>query len=263
MLKQHLRTLRRKVIQGVSVGVSVVALVEVTTHLPSEGRSSQVYHDACDFVTQKLIPRILSEEQAHTLAVQAIQYGWAPIYRRSTSSSTSSWVVDTKVPFTPTLTFPSPIGAAAGLDKDGKAIRGLLDMGFGFVEIGTVTPLPQPGNPSPRIFRLPEDRAILNRCGFNSLGIEAVQQNLQSFRNPPTAVAPTLTQVKKSIIPKFVLDFASVFWKDGSHQQNMRALHATSTGIVGLNIGKNKEAQDEIEVRYLVFKKQPMRSVLI
>lgn len=108
MLRHHLRTLRWKIIQGVGVSVSVAALVEVTTHLPSEGRSSQVYHDLCHFVTRQIIPRLLSEEQAHTLAIQAIQHGWAPKYRHG--SIGSSWVVDTTVPFTSTLTFPSPIG---------------------------------------------------------------------------------------------------------------------------------------------------------
>jgi len=276
MLRQHLRTLRRKVIQGVGVSVSVVALVEVTTHLPSEGRSSQVYHDVCQFVTRHIVPRLLSEEQAHALAIQAIQHGWAPKYRHSYIGS--SWVVDTKVPFTSSLTFPSPIGktynkapfiiyykskffinfivciiiqskigSAAGLDKDGTVIKNLLDMGFGFVEIGTVTPLPQPGNPSPRIFRLPEDHAVLNRCGFNSAGMDVVRENLKAFRfpppPPPTMIAYTLSQIM-SVFPTFVIDLASILWKDD--KQTLRP--TTATGIVGLNVGKNKETQDEVEV---------------
>ncbi|HEX4870517.1 MAG TPA: quinone-dependent dihydroorotate dehydrogenase [Moraxellaceae bacterium] len=70
------------------------------------------------------------------------------------------------------LRFPNPVGLAAGLDKNGDCIDGLAALGFGFIEIGTVTPRPQPGNPRPRLFRLPEARAIINRMGFNNLGVD-------------------------------------------------------------------------------------------
>ena len=70
------------------------------------------------------------------------------------------------------LDFPNPVGLAAGLDKNGDAIDGFAQLGFGFVEIGTVTPRPQPGNPKPRLFRLPEAEAIINRMGFNNQGVE-------------------------------------------------------------------------------------------
>jgi dihydroorotate dehydrogenase len=70
------------------------------------------------------------------------------------------------------LDFPNPVGLAAGLDKNGAAIDGFAQLGFGFVEIGTVTPRPQPGNPKPRLFRLPEAEAIINRMGFNNLGVD-------------------------------------------------------------------------------------------
>jgi dihydroorotate dehydrogenase len=71
------------------------------------------------------------------------------------------------------ITFPNPIGLAAGLDKDGKHIDALATLGFGFLEIGTVTPLPQPGNPKPRMFRLPAAQGIINRMGFNNDGVQA------------------------------------------------------------------------------------------
>ena len=70
------------------------------------------------------------------------------------------------------LEFPNPVGLAAGLDKNGAAIDGFAQLGFGFVEIGTITPRPQPGNPKPRLFRLPEAEAIINRMGFNNLGVD-------------------------------------------------------------------------------------------
>jgi dihydroorotate dehydrogenase len=76
------------------------------------------------------------------------------------------------------LHFPNPIGLAAGYDKDGLAWRGLAALGFGHIEIGTVTPRPQAGNPKPRLFRLVEDRALINRLGFPGLGAEAVAQSM-------------------------------------------------------------------------------------
>ena len=80
------------------------------------------------------------------------------------------------------LTFPNPIGLAAGLDKDGAYIDGLAALGFGSIEVGTVTPKPQPGNPKPRMFRLPAKRAIINRMGFNNGGVDAFVANVQSSR---------------------------------------------------------------------------------
>ena len=81
------------------------------------------------------------------------------------------------------LRFPNRVGVAAGLDKDAVAVAGLARLGFGFVEIGTVTPRPQRGNPQPRLFRLTEDRALINRMGFNSAGAAVVTANLVGARN--------------------------------------------------------------------------------
>ncbi len=78
--------------------------------------------------------------------------------------------------------FANPIGLAAGLDKDAKAVAGLARLGFGFVEVGTVTPRAQPGNPQPRLFRLPEHRALINRMGFNNQGVMAMAQRLSKLR---------------------------------------------------------------------------------
>jgi dihydroorotate dehydrogenase len=77
------------------------------------------------------------------------------------------------------LAFPNPVGLAAGLDKNGECIDGLAALGFGFIEIGTVTPLPQPGNPKPRLFRLPQASAIINRMGFNNDGVDALVANVE------------------------------------------------------------------------------------
>ena len=101
------------------------------------------------------------------------------------------------------LDFINPVGLAAGFDKNAEVITAALGLGFGFAEFGTVTPRPQPGNPKPRIFRLPDQRAVINRLGFNNAGLEA------------TAVRVT-------------------------------ALRRGGSGIVGGNIGKNKDATDAV-----------------
>lgn len=77
------------------------------------------------------------------------------------------------------LNFPNPVGLAAGLDKNGECINGLAALGFGFIEIGTITPQPQAGNPQPRLFRLPQANAIINRMGFNNEGVDALITNVQ------------------------------------------------------------------------------------
>ncbi|MDP2829949.1 MAG: quinone-dependent dihydroorotate dehydrogenase [Sulfuricellaceae bacterium] len=80
------------------------------------------------------------------------------------------------------ITFPNPVGLAAGLDKNGDYIDALAALGFGFIEIGTVTPRPQPGNPKPRLFRLPPARAIINRMGFNNDGVDKLIENVNKAR---------------------------------------------------------------------------------
>ncbi len=80
------------------------------------------------------------------------------------------------------LRFPNPVGLAAGLDKDGASIDALASLGFGFIEVGTVTPRAQPGNPKPRMFRLPQANALINRMGFNNAGVEAFVRNVQASR---------------------------------------------------------------------------------
>jgi dihydroorotate dehydrogenase len=77
------------------------------------------------------------------------------------------------------IDFPNPVGLAAGLDKNGEHIDALAALGFGFIEVGTITPRPQPGNPKPRLFRLPEHEALINRMGFNNLGVDALARNVE------------------------------------------------------------------------------------
>ena len=116
----------------------------------------------------------LDAERAHTLTLEALDMA----YRTGLNP-----LVSRKPAPLPTkafgLTFPNPVGLAAGLDKNGAHIDALMSLGFGFIEIGTVTPKPQPGNPKPRMFRLPGHRAVINRLGFNNEGIEALVRNVE------------------------------------------------------------------------------------
>lgn len=84
------------------------------------------------------------------------------------------------------LKFPNPVGLAAGYDKDGLAWRGLATLGFGHIEVGTVTPQPQDGNPKPRVFRIPQEQAVINRMGFPGKGADFVVQQISSFRRHPS-----------------------------------------------------------------------------
>lgn len=85
------------------------------------------------------------------------------------------------------LKFKNPVGLAAGFDKNGEVIAEMANLGFGFVELGTVTPLPQPGNPKPRMFRLPADGALINRMGFNNLGVDVLASRIAAYRKSPGA----------------------------------------------------------------------------
>lgn len=98
------------------------------------------------------------------------------------------------------LHFDSPFGVAAGFDKDGDAVRGLWQLGFGHVEVGTITARPQPGNPRPRLFRLPESRAIINRMGFNNAGARAAARRLRRTRGVPVVVGVNIGKTK--VVPE-------------------------------------------------------------
>lgn len=114
--------------------------------------------------------RRLDPEQAHALALGALSLGLVPSARLADDPRLAVAVLGKR--------FPNPIGLAAGFDKNAAAGSALLRLGFGFVETGTVTPLPQAGNPRPRIFRLSEDKSIINRLGFNNDGLAVYLGNL-------------------------------------------------------------------------------------
>ena len=119
----------------------------------------------------------LDAERAHGLTLSALELAWRTgttplIAARPAPMPTAAFGLD----------FPNPVGLAAGLDKNGEHIDALFGLGFGFVEIGTVTPRPQAGNPKPRLFRLPRHAAIINRMGFNNAGVDALVRNVERSR---------------------------------------------------------------------------------
>jgi len=130
-------------------------------------------------------------ETSHGLSITALKSGLAPLSGQVTSSRLATTVAG--------LDLPNPIGLAAGYDKNAEVIAPLTKAGFGFIEVGAATPRPQPGNPKPRLFRLTQDQAAINRFGFNNQGMEAIGARLAS---------------------------------------------RTNTGIVGLNLGANKDSSD-------------------
>jgi dihydroorotate dehydrogenase len=140
-----------------------------------------------------LLLRRLEPEKAHRLTIEALQKGYGPRDRRPGPASLAVEIAG--------LSLPNCVGLAAGFDKNAEVPDAMLAAGFGFVECGTVTPLPQAGNPQPRLFRLPKDRAVINRMGFNNEGLEAFADRL--------AARPR-------------------------------------TGIVGANLGANKDSADRI-----------------
>jgi dihydroorotate dehydrogenase len=143
---------------------------------------------------QRVFPLLdrIDPERAHRLAIAGLKTGLIAGDRRADAPSLAQTLFG--------LAFPNPVGLAAGFDKDGEVYRQTLNLGFGFVELGSVTPKPQPGNPRPRLFRLTADRAVINRMGFNNRGIAAMAARLAG-RDP-------------------------------------------ARGIVGINLGKNKDQTD-------------------
>ena len=152
--------------------------------------------------TQKLL-HALPPELAHDVAIAGLQVlGALPgIIRPHESVSRKLFGCE----------FVNPIGLAAGLDKNARAVAGLARLGFGFVEVGTVTPRPQPGNPQPRLFRLPEHQALINRMGFNNDGVVAMVRRLDKLRNQNrlegTIIGVNLGKNKDTPLPEAVDDY--------------------------------------------------------
>lgn len=132
----------------------------------------KIYSD----ILMPILHSVIPPEKAHNLAVKTMKYARKSKYQDPECLKTEVWGRE----------FSNPIGIAAGFDKHAEAMRGLSNIGFGFIEIGSVTPLPQVGNSQPRVFRLKEDNAVINRYGFNSHGHKLVYERLKTWRERDT-----------------------------------------------------------------------------
>ncbi len=148
----------------------------------------------------------IDPERAHGLALRALQLGLVPEPGAYTSARLRTNLAG--------LRLPNPVGLAAGFDKNAEALGPLSRVGFGFIEVGAVTPRAQPGNPRPRLFRLTEDRAVINRFGFNNLGMEAAAARLAA--RPRDAVIGLNLGANKDSADR-AEDFARVLAHCGAH----------------------------------------------
>ncbi|MBD8893158.1 quinone-dependent dihydroorotate dehydrogenase [Roseibium litorale] len=122
----------------------------------------------------------MDAETAHGVTIKALKSGLLPSCNKAADPRLARHLWD--------LQFPNPVGMAAGFDKNGEVPDALLKAGFGFTEVGSVTPKPQPGNPKPRVFRLPKDRGVINRFGFNNEGHIALRQRMETRKGRPGIV---------------------------------------------------------------------------
>lgn len=176
------------------------SLITVSTAATALFGGICIYQGNEKFYKNIVVPLVqrVDPEIAHSIAVYALKWRLLSKEKSEDPVLLRTYVWD--------MIFKNPLGIAAGFDKQGEAIEGLHDIGFGFIEIGSVTPKPQPGNPKPRVFRLLEDKAIVNRYGFNSDGHDIVWERIKQLRENK--------------------DF---------------------TGIIGINLGKNKDSSDAVQ----------------
>ena len=148
----------------------------------------------------------LDPETAHGLSIKALKSGLTPCPGPVTSPRLKTEIAG--------LTLPNPVGLAAGFDKNAEALDALTQAGFGFIEVGAATPRPQPGNPKPRLFRLSEDRAAINRFGFNNEGMEVIGARLA--QRPKKGVIGLNLGANKDSDDR-AQDFARVLSHSGAH----------------------------------------------
>jgi len=186
----------------------------------------------------------LDPETAHQLTLQALRVaGNFPL---------SNWLLKQvyKVPSKPVqafgLTFKNPVGLAAGYDKDGIAIQGLAALGFGHLEIGTVTPEPQPGNPRPRVFRLLEDEGVINRMGFPSQGMSNVERRISDLRGPRSAILGiNLGKNKETPIEQAAQDYIGLM-RRFIYLADYLTINISSPNTVGLRRLQGREMLEKL-----------------
>jgi len=174
-------------------------------------------------------------EEAHELALRALAAA-APVLgrvRRPPAAPRTVFGLD----------FPNPVGLAAGMDKDGRALRAWPALGFGFVEVGTVTAQPQPGNPRPRLFRLPASGAIVNRMGFNNAGAAALAARLRRLGPLPVPLGISLGKSKVVPLDGAVADYVAALGVLAPYGDYF-AVNVSSPNTPGLRTLQDRAALD-------------------
>lgn len=197
---------------------------------------------------------LIKPETVHTLVMKCLRYAYAlPLSRRwlrysfsvqHTSLRRTLWGID----------FPNPVGLAAGFDKDAKYTDVLSCLGFGFVEIGTVTPRPQPGNPKPRLFRLPADKALINRMGFNNEGAAAAAARLKK-RNEKIIIGGNIGKNKLTENDNAADDYEACF-RTLYKVVDYFVVNVSSPNTPGLRALQDKEPLMQLLNRLQVLNKQ-------
>jgi dihydroorotate dehydrogenase len=194
--------------------------------------------------------RRMDPERAHELALLALRLGLAGTDRSETDPALAVRALGTW--------FTNPIGLAAGFDKDAIALRGLARLGFGFIEAGTVTPRPQDGNPRPRLFRLESDRAVINRMGLNSAGIDVFLGCLQRFRPRAVPIGANIGINQESAQPE--RDYAALVAAVAPYVQ-YAVINVSSPNTPGLRALQSKERLHAILAA--IAKEVPLRPPLL
>jgi dihydroorotate dehydrogenase len=180
-------------------------------------------------------------ERAHGLGLAALELA----YRTGLNP-----LMATRPPPLPTkafgLTFPNPVGCAAGLDKNGAHVDALLGLGFGFVEVGTTTPRPQEGNPKPRMFRLPDQNAVINRLGFNNEGVDALVRNVARARRKNGLLGINIGKNKDTANEDAHKDYLYCLERVYPHADYI-TVNISSPNTAGL-----RELQEEQQLRQLI-----------
>jgi len=181
--------------------------------------------------------RLLSPEKAHNLTLWGLEHGLGPAAGGESDPllSIDLWG----------RSFDNPIGLAAGFDKNAAVVGPAFGLGFGFVEIGSVTPRPQPGNPKPRIFRLPEDRGVINRLGFNNLGMDAAALNLRKWREVPLPGALGVNLGKNKDTQDSVADYLKGVKALGGFADYL-VINVSSPNTPGLRALQGREELNEL-----------------
>jgi len=181
----------------------------------------------------------LDPEAAHRATIAALQL-WGAVGTPFAGDSPTGASLAVRVAG---IDFPNPVGLAAGLDKNAEAIAGLFGLGFGAVEVGTLTPRPQPGNPKPRLFRLVEDEAVINRMGFNNHGLDAALGRIADVRKRPGVLGINVGANKDST--DRVADYAASVRKAAAHGDYI-TINVSSPNTPGLRDLQSRPALDEL-----------------